>query len=140
MKTRSMLGLSLGACILLAGSAAIADQGNGKALGKSAPGVQVHIDRQTGRKIPQDDSAVAELAAVQSDNGLEAVATTTGLAVESQLVQINADGSASAKVGLRDMKFAVITIDEDGRRTLTHKSVSELAELEIDHTEDAAEE
>lgn len=121
MKTRSMLGLSLGVCILFAGQAALADQGNGKALGKSAPGVQVHIDKQTGKKTAPDDSALAELAA-QSEEGLEAVSATTGIAAETQPPQVNADGSMSAKLGLEHMKFLVLTVGEDGERTMTHES------------------
>lgn len=140
MKTLSLLGLSLGVSILFACPAAIADQGNGKALGKSGPGVQVHIDKNTGKKTAPDDSAIAEAASAQSDHSLEAVAAATGLAIESQMVQINADGSASAKVGLRDMKFAVMTIGEGGQKTITHKSIDQLAELESDSAQDASEE
>lgn len=138
MKTLSMLGLSLGLSILFAGPAAIADQGNGKALGKSATGVQVHIDKSTGKKTAPDDSALAELAA-QPEQGLETVAAATGIPLESEAAQHNADGSMSAKVGLRDMKYVVMTIGKDGGKTITHKSVDELTTETTVDAEEAGE-
>lgn len=138
MKTLSMLGLSLGVSILLAGPAAIADQGNGKALGKSATGVQVHIDKRTGKKTAPDDSALAELAA-QPEQGLETVAAATGIPLESEAAQYNADGSMSAKVGLRDMKYAVMAIGKDGSKTITHKSIDELTTEATVDAEEAGE-
>jgi hypothetical protein len=138
MKLRLLLGTSLSLCILLAGPAANADNANGKAHGKSAPAVQVQIDKRTGKKTMPDDSLQAELAA-QSDEGLEAAAAVAGVPMDSQPAQINADGSMSAKVGLRDMKFAVVTVGEDGQKSFSHQSADELTEQTDVHVHDAGE-
>jgi len=138
MKLRLLLGASLSLCILLAGPAANADNTNGKAHGKSAPAVQVQIDKRTGKKTLPDDSLQAELAA-QPDEGLEAAAAAVGVPMDSQPAQLNADGSMSAKVGLRDMKFAVVTVGKDGQKSFSHKSADELTEETETHARDAGE-
>ena len=141
MKLRLLLGTSLSLCILLAGPAANADNTNGKAHEKSAPAVQVQIDKKTGKKTQPDDSELVELAelASQTDRGLEAAAAAVGLPVESAPPELNADGSMAAKVGLRDMKYAVVTISEDGQKSFSHQSANELTEQTDVHVHDAGE-
>ena len=40
----------------------------------------------------------------------------------------NADGSASARVGFNDLKYFVVSVDEDGNKTFSHQPVKEYEE------------
>jgi len=93
-----------------------ADPGNGKAKGHS---MQIQIDKKTGKKITPDDSAP-----------LPAAATTTTTAAASGLMPLessgprqHADGSVSAQLGLRQMKFVTMSIDENGNREVEHQTL-----------------
>jgi hypothetical protein len=93
-----------------------ADPGNGKAKGHA---MQIQIDKKTGKKITPDDSAP-----------LPAAATTTTTAAASGLMPLessgprqHADGSVSAQLGLRQMKFVTMSIDENGNREVEHQTL-----------------
>ena len=40
----------------------------------------------------------------------------------------NADGSASARVGLNHLKYLVVSIDEEGNQTLSHQPIKDYEE------------
>ena len=116
MRKRPMLGLCLGVSMALSVVSAQADPGNGKAKGHS---MQIQIDKNTGKKIRPDDSAP-----------LPAAATTTTTAAASGLMPLessgprqHADGSVSAQLGLRQMKFVTMSIDENGNREVEHQTL-----------------
>jgi len=116
MRKRPMLGLCLGVSMALSVVSAQADPGNGKAKGHS---MQIQIDKKTGKKITPDDSAP-----------LPAAATTTTTAAASGLMPLessgprqHADGSVSAQLGLRQMKFVTMSIDENGNREVEHQTL-----------------
>ena len=116
MRKRPMLGLCLGVSMALSVVSAQADPGNGKAKGHS---MQIQIDKKTGKKIRPDDSAP-----------LPAAATTTTTAAASGLMPLessgprqHADGSVSAQLGLRQMKFVTMSIDENGNREVEHQTL-----------------
>jgi len=116
MRKRPMLGLCLGVSMALSVVTAQADPGNGKAKGHS---MQIQIDKKTGKKIRPDDSAP-----------LPAAATTTTTAAASGLMPLessgprqHADGSVSAQLGLRQMKFVTMSIDENGNREVEHQTL-----------------
>ena len=111
-----MLGLCLGVSMALSVFTAQADPGNGKAKGHA---MQIQIDKKTGKKIRPDDSAP-----------LPAAATTTTTAAASGLMPLessgprqHADGSVSAQLGLRQMKFVTMSIDENGNREVEHQTL-----------------
>lgn len=116
MRKRPMLGLCLGVSMALSVVTAQADPGNGKAKGHA---MQIQIDKKTGKKITPDDSAP-----------LPAAATTTTTAAASGLMPLessgprqHADGSVSAQLGLRQMKFVTMSIDENGNREVEHQTL-----------------
>jgi hypothetical protein len=116
MRKRPMLGLCLGVSMALSVVSAQADPGNGKAKGHA---MQIQIDKKTGKKIRPDDSAP-----------LPAAATTTTTAAASGLMPLessgprqHADGSVSAQLGLRQMKFVTMSIDENGNREVEHQTL-----------------
>ncbi|MGD9342093.1 MAG: hypothetical protein PVG76_14225 [Chromatiales bacterium] len=116
MRKRPMLGLCLGVSMALSVVSAQADPGNGKAKGHA---MQIQIDKKTGKKITPDDSAP-----------LPAAATTTTTAAASGLMPLessgprqHADGSVSAQLGLRQMKFVTMSIDENGNREVEHQTL-----------------
>ena len=116
MRKRPMLGLCLGVSMALSVVSAQADPGNGKAKGHA---MQIQIDKKTGKKITPDDSAP-----------LPAAATTTTTAAASGLMPLDssgprqhADGSVSAQLGLRQMKFVTMSIDENGNREVEHQTL-----------------
>jgi hypothetical protein len=124
MKTQLLLGLCLSAGLLLAGPAAFADNGKGKSNAKGARAVQVQIDKKTGKKIAPDDSD----AAVQATPTTAAVAGDLSKVMPAQNsdVKYNADGSMSAQLGSANLKYLVMTIDEDGNRTVNHQTADSI--------------
>ena len=121
MRKRPMLGLCLGVSMALSVVSAQADPGNGKAKGHSGPAMQIQIDKNTGKKIRPDDSAQVSAASA-------AAATTTAAAsglmpLESSGPRQHADGSVSAQLGLRQMKFVTMSIDENGNREVEHQTL-----------------
>jgi hypothetical protein len=59
--------------------------------------------------------------------------------VDRQLLSRNADGSVSARLGLRDMKYMVMTIDKDGKRTITHKTLDDVEKATAAQATDSGE-
>ena len=58
---------------------------------------------------------------------LAGISAKLGIPVDSQAPVRNADGSLSARVGLNDMKYLVMTIDKDGKRSVSHRTIDELS-------------
>lgn len=119
MKSLTLLGLSLSVCLLLAGPA-VADKGKDKP--KNARAMQVQLDKKTGKKLSApDDSEQAAAAAA------ETVVDTKGMMpVQAEPPQYHADGSMSARIGTENLKFLVVTIDEEGNKTLTHQPIEDV--------------
>jgi hypothetical protein len=125
MKSLILLGLSLSISLLLAGPV-IADKGKDKS--KNARAMQVMLDKKSGKKLsaPDDSEQTAPAAA-------EAVVDTKGMMpVKAEPPQYHADGSISAKVGTENLKFLVVSIDEDGNKTMSHQSINDV-NLELSH-------
>jgi len=124
MKIESVLGFCLSGCLMFAGPLAFADNNNDKSDNRSARAVQVHIDKE-GRKITPADADDATVASV-------AVATATDsdvskmMPVENSEVRHHADGSMSARLGSRNMKYLVMTINEDGEKSVSHQTMEDL--------------
>ena len=125
MNTKSVLGLGLSGILLLAGPAALADKNANPAGSGKARAVQVHIDKDTGRKTVPDDSAAdaeglsPESAAIVDESGT--------MAARNQPLQHHADGSMSIRFGTESMKFVVLTIADDGQKKITHESLDDFA-------------
>ena len=119
MKSLTLLGLSLSVCLLLAGPA-VADKGKDKP--KNARAMQVQLDKKTGKKLSApDDSEQAAAAAA------ETVVDTKGMMpVQAEPPQYHADGSKSARIGTENLKFLVVTMDENGKKTLTHQPINDV--------------
>ena len=134
MRKRPMLGLCLGVSMALSVVTAQADPGNGKAKGHS---MQIQIDKKTGKKIRPDDSAQVSAASA-------AAATTTAAAsglmpLESSGPRQHADGSVSAQLGLRQMKFVTMSIDENGNREVEHQTLESFEATTQESTADEGE-
>jgi hypothetical protein len=95
-----------------------ADPGKGKAKGHSGPAMQIQIDKKTGKKISPDDSAQVSAAAATT-----AAAASGIMPLESSGARRHADGSVSAQLGLRQMKFVTMSIDENGNREVEHQTL-----------------
>lgn len=125
MNTQLLLGLCLSAALMLAGPVAFADNGKGKSNAKGARAVQVQIDKKTGKKIAPDDSD----AAVQASPTAAAAAASDlskVMPAQNSDVKYNADGSMSAQLGSENLKYLVMTIDEDGNRTVNHQTADSI--------------
>ena len=122
MKDKTILGLCLSAGLLLTGPTALADNDDGKSNSRSARAVQVHIDKDTGRKTAPDDSNLAvQAATVVVPDGASKI-----MPAENSDVQYNSDGSMSAQLGIENLQYLVMTIDEDGERTVSHQSIEDI--------------
>ena len=136
MTTQSLLAPCLGVCLLLAGIAAQAEDENGEPAPAS---LRIHIDEKTGKKTLPDESDQVQVATRAAAPGAQAAAASReaaalagisaklGIPVDSQAPVRNADGSLSARVGLNDMKYLVMTIDKDGKRSVSHRTIDELS-------------
>lgn len=133
MKFKSILGLCLSGSLLFAGQAALADKGKKKSNNRSEQAVQVHIDKETGKKIgAADDSnlgAKEEASTVVDVSGM--------MPVESEPAQYHADGSMSAKIGTEHLKYLVMTVDENGEKAIMHQNSDE---IDLEATVDKGEE
>ena len=119
MKSLTLLGLSLGVSLLLAGPA-IADKGKDKP--KNAKAMQVQLDKKTGKKLSAPDDAEPSAEAIG-----ETVVDTRGMMpAKAEPPQYHADGSMSARIGIENLKFLVVTMDEDGNKTLTHQPIDDV--------------
>ena len=119
MKSRSLLGLGLSVCLLMAGPA-IADANKDKP--KNARAMQVQLDKKTGKKLSApDDSQKSAVAAAES------VVDTKGMMpTQAEPPQYHADGSISARIGTENLKFLVISMDENGNKTLSHQRINDV--------------
>jgi hypothetical protein len=119
MKKQMLLGLCLGGCLVIAGPAAMAD--DGKSNNRSARAVQVHLDKD-GRKTAPDDSSVAiQAATIEPSANVSMIMPS-----EHQAPQLNADGSTSMQLGAENLKYLYLTVGEDGQMTMSHRSSKEL--------------
>lgn len=119
MKLLTLLGLSLGVSLLLAGPA-VADKG--KDNPKNAKAMQIQLDKKTGKKLsaPDDSEQPFEAAA-------EAIVDTRGMMpIKAEPPQYHADGSMSARIGIENLKFLVVTMDEEGNKTVTHQPIDDV--------------
>ncbi len=138
MRMQNLLGPCLGVCLMLAGIAAQAEDENSESA-PAAAGVRTHIDGKTGKKTPSDDSDLAQAGTRAAAPGAQAAAASRqaaelarisariGMPVDSQAPVRNADGSLSARVGLKEMTYLVMTIDKDGKRSVSHRTLDELS-------------
>lgn len=116
MKINPLLGLCLSTSLLFAGTATMAD--NGKDKPKNARAMQVQLDKRTGKKLsaPDDSSASVEAAATT------AIAEDSGvMAVRAESPRFSADGSRAARLGTENLKYLVLSVDENGNKTLSHQ-------------------
>lgn len=122
MKSLTLLGLSLGVSLFLAGPA-VAEKGKDKP--KNAKAMQIQLDKKTGKKLsaPDDSEQSAEAATPVLD-------TRGMMPTKAEPPQYHADGSISARIGTENLKFLVVTIDENGNRTLTHQPINDV-DLEL---------
>lgn len=119
MKKQMLLGLCLGGCLVIAGPAAIAD--DGKSNNRSARAVQVHIDKEGKKTAPDDSSAVVQAAPAKPSANISMIMPAT-----NQAPQVNADGSMSVQLGAESLTYLVLTVAEDGRATMSHQSSGDL--------------
>jgi len=127
MKIQTLLGLCLSGSLLFAGSAAMAD--DNKSNNRSARAVQVHIDKE-GRKTAPDDSDAAVASAVATQTAIASDVSKV-MPAENSDVQYNADGSMSAQLGSSNLKYLVMTVDEDGTKSVTHQSADKLESVSM---------
>jgi hypothetical protein len=119
MKSLTLLGLSLGVSLLLAGPA-IADKGKDKP--KNAKAMQVMLDKKTGKKLSAPDDSEPSAEALG-----ETIVDTRGMMpAKAEPPQYHADGSMSARIGIENLKFLVVTMDEDGNKTVTHQPIDDV--------------
>lgn len=123
MKIQSVLGLCLSGSLLLAGQAALADNGKEKSNNRSEQAVQVHLDKETGKKMgAADDSNLGA-----TEEAAAPIVDTNGMVpVKSEPAQYHADGSMSAKIGTEHLKFLVMTVDENGEKAILHQESDEI--------------
>jgi hypothetical protein len=116
-----MLGLCLGLAMALSFAPAQAnDKANGKAKGHD---MQVKIDKKSGKKVSGDDDSV-EVAELSANDSTVVSADASGIMpLDSTGERLHADGSVSAKLGLRQMKFVTMSIDENGNREVQHQTL-----------------
>lgn len=120
MKTRSLIGLGLCVALATMAPAAIADQDSksGKKKGKAQ---QVQTDAQghkiTGTDQPSDEGSTSTVTFVDARGFMSP---------QAEPVQYRSDGSKSARLGLENLKYVVVTIDDNGLRTLSHRSYEDI--------------
>lgn len=123
MNIQSILGLCLSGSLLFAGQAALADKGKEKSNNRSEQAVQVHLDKETGKKLGAADDSNLGAAKEAADP----IVDTSGLMpVESEPAQYHSDGSMSAKIGTEHLKFLVMTVDENGEKAIMHQESDEI--------------
>jgi hypothetical protein len=124
MKIRSILGLCLSGSLLFAGQAALADNDKEKSNNRSARAVQVHVDKDTGQKIPEDDSA-ASAAEVSATSVSSSDAMDRLMPAENQAPVEHSNGATSVRLGQESMRYLTVTIDENGEMHTTHQTLDE---------------
>lgn len=117
MKSHQVFGLMAGLAVAVAAASVQAEPGKGAE--KKAQAMQIMIDKKTGRKIiPDDSDATAGV--------YDAAATDSAYARESYSIGTNDLGNEGAFVGAEHHQTLVMTIDENGKRHIGHKSTSEV--------------
>ena len=130
MKFKSLLGLCLSGSLLLAGQAALAGDDKEKSNNRSDRAVQVHIDKETGRKVSQDDATeAASDAALAQSTTVPASQLDLVMPAQSQDLGTNADGVKSARLGQESLNYLTVTIDENGNKEFSHQKSSELEQF-----------
>ncbi len=128
MSLRDLFAIHLAASMLFA-SPVFADDDDDEDDG--GPVMQVMIDESTGKKTSQVDDVARPGSAstvVVQDSGRSA-AVSAFIGATSEGPTYHADGTVSAKIGLDQMNYLIMTIDESGRKTFSHAS-TDPAELE----------
>jgi len=122
MSNKQILIICLGASVLFAAQTIYADPGNG-AEKKSARALQIQIDKDTGRKINGSDSQaeLSQQAALPTSSVQSSSSSNRSLSPT-----VHADGMISAQVGIEQMKYLVMTIDENGQRSISHVSAASI--------------
>ena len=117
MKSHQVFGLMAGLAVAVAAASVQAEPGKGAE--KKAQAMQIMIDKKTGRKIiPDDSDATAGV--------YDAAATDSTYARESYSIGTNDLGNEGAFVGAEHHQTLVMTIDENGKRHIGHKSNAEV--------------
>jgi hypothetical protein len=132
MKIQTVLGLCLSGSLLLTGQVALA--ADGKSNNRSERAVQVHIDKETGKKMAAADDS--NLGATE-EAAAPIVDTSGMMPVKSEPAQYHADGSMSAKIGTEHLKFLVMTVDENGEKAILHQDSDK---IDLEATVDKGEE
>ena len=127
MRTKTVLGLCLSASVLLAGQFALAGDDDGNITSKSA--MQMHLDATTGDKISSTDDAKLAAAALatrqgRAENGL--VDTRGMMPASAEPARHHSDGSISIRLGTENLEYLVMTVDENGKKSLSHQKEAEL--------------
>jgi hypothetical protein len=120
---------------MIAGPLALAD--NDKSNNRSARAVQVHIDKDGKKTAPADSDAASTASAASptvTDSGFSRFMPAT-----NSEVQYNADGSASAQLGSSNMKYLVMTIDEDGEKSVSHQTAEDLESVSMTESSESEE-
>lgn len=125
MKSHRVVGLMAGLAIAVAAASVQAEPGKGAE--KKAQAMQIMIDKQTGRKVIPDDSDA-------SAGALDAATTESAYPMESYSIGTNDLGNEGAFVGAEHHQTLVMTIDENGKRHIGHKSNAEVeaGDLEVE--------
>jgi len=124
MKTRFLIGLSACAALAVTAPAAFADNGSkgGKKRGKA---VQVQIEKDSGHKISPSDQVSDEASDQASPTAV--ISDPRGLMPRrAEPVQYHADGSRSIRLGLENLEYTVLTIDDNGKKSMSHRSLKEI--------------
>lgn len=121
MKIQLILGLCLSASLLLAGPTAMADKGKDKP--KNARAMQVQIDKKTGKIMNEATDEAPAPALVEADTIVDAKGM---MPVDSEPQQYHADGTVSAKLGTEHLEYLVLTVGENGEKTLSHQREDDL--------------
>jgi len=137
MRKRPMLGLCLGVSMALSFVSAQADNSaNGNAKGHA---MQIKVDKKTGKKISRDDDS-AEVGKVSAADSTVVSAAQSGIMpLESSVARHHADGMVSAQLGLRQMKFVTMSIDENGNRDVKHETLESFEATTEESTDDEGE-
>jgi hypothetical protein len=137
MEKRTMLGLCLGVSMALSFVSAQADDSaKGEAKGHA---MQIKVDKKTGKKIGRDDDTAEVDKVSAADSTVDSLTASGIMPLESSDVRHHADGSVSAQLGLRHMKFVTMSIDENGNREVEHQTLESFEATRKESTADEGE-
>lgn len=126
MKAQTVLGLCLSGCLFVAGPAALADKPENKSNNRSDRAIQVHIDKETGKKIPEDDAAGTAPAAASAP--AKSGGESLGMPEKSEAPVRHENGMTSVRLGQDSLKYLTVTVGEDGEKTFQHQSSADMEE------------